>query len=71
MSEQLRNKCKSLRLAYIAEVYEQIPFDTKEQFLSDLLDEELRLREIAKAHRLIKKARFLDKKSLEEYEWTE
>jgi DNA replication protein DnaC len=71
MSEQLRNKCKSLRLAYIAEVYEQIPFDTKEQFLSDLLDEELHLREIAKAHRLIKKARFLDKKSLEEYEWTE
>jgi DNA replication protein DnaC len=71
MSEQLKNRCKSLRLAYIAEVYEQIPFETKEQFLSDLLDEELRLREIAKTHRLMKKARFLDKKSLEEYEWTE
>jgi DNA replication protein DnaC len=71
MSEQLRNKCKSLRLAYIYDVYEQIPLETKEQFLNDLLDEELRLRETAKAHRLIKKARFLDKKSLEEYEWTE
>ena len=42
-----------------------------EQYLYGLLKEEIRLREKARAIRLIKKAKFLDKKSLHDYEWTE
>lgn len=37
----------------------------------ELLQEEIRLREVARAKRLIKKAKFLDNKSLADYEWTE
>lgn len=71
MSDQLRSKCKTLRLAYIAEIYDQIPFENKEQYLNDLFDEEHKLREQTKSIRLIKKAKFLDKKNLYTYEWTE
>jgi len=71
MSDQLRSKCKTLRLAYIAEIYDQIPFENKEQYLNDLFDEEHKLREQTKSIRLIKKAKFLDKKNLHTYEWTE
>ncbi|MDO6658745.1 IS21-like element helper ATPase IstB [Anaerobacillus sp. 1_MG-2023] len=71
MSDQLRSNCKTLRLAYIAEIYDQIPFENKEQYLNDLFDEEHKLREQTKSIRLIKKAKFLDKKNLYTYEWTE
>ncbi|MEJ9280637.1 hypothetical protein [Ureibacillus thermosphaericus] len=61
MKQDIKELCKSLRLAYVADVYEQIPFETPEQFLYGLLKEEIRLREKARAIRLIKKAKFLDK----------
>src|SRR5690606_24147784 len=51
--------------------YEKISFENSEQFLYGVLGEELKLRENAKITRLMKKARFLDKKSLHNYEWTE
>ena len=71
MKQNIKELCKSLRLAYVTDVYEQIPFETPEQYLYGLLKEEIRLREKARAIRLIKKAKFLDKKSLHDYEWTE
>lgn len=71
MNQDIKELCKSLRLAYVAEVYNQIEFGTVEQFLKDLLQEEIRLREQARSARLIKKAKFLDNKSLIDYEWTE
>jgi DNA replication protein DnaC len=71
MSDLLREKCKTLRLAHITEIYHQIPFENPEQFLNDLFEEEFRLRDQTKSMKLIKKARFLDKKSLQTYEWTE
>lgn len=71
MSEELRTKCKSLRLAYVSEIYKNITFTDPEQFLNDLFNEEFRLRDQAKSHRLMKKAKFLDRKNLLTYEWTE
>jgi DNA replication protein DnaC len=71
MKQDIREMCKSLRLAYVADVYQQIPFETADQFLQELLQEEIRLREKTRTIRLIKKAKFLDKKSLQGYEWTE
>jgi|SRR5699024_585710 len=65
----LKGMCKSLRLAHMAEIYEDIPFEHPKQYLEALLSKELQLREAAKVERLIKKARFLQKKSLNEFEW--
>lgn len=71
MKQDIRELCKTLRLAYVADVYEKISFENQEQFLYEVLEKELKLRENAKTNRLMKKARFLDKKSLHTYEWTE
>jgi hypothetical protein len=70
-STNLKKLCKSLRLAYVAEIYESIPFDNAAQYLEDLFKKEMELREKAKAERLIKKARFLTKKDLDSYQWGE
>lgn len=66
MSDIIREKCKAPRLAHVADVYEKVPFDHPEQFLASLLQEELDLREIAKGERLIKKAKFYDRKRINE-----
>lgn len=66
---QLKTLCKSLRLAHMADVYEEIPFENPTQFLESLLSKELELREAAKVVRLIKKARFLQEKSLTAFQW--
>ncbi len=71
MSEQIRSMCNSLRLAYVSEIYESIPFESPSQFLEELFKEEFRLRDQAKVQNLIKNAKFLDSKSLSNYEWTE
>lgn len=71
MYEQIRLQCKSLRLAYIAEVYENIAFESPEQFLYDLFQQELKLRETAKGGRLLKKAKFINEKELTTYHWSE
>lgn len=67
----LKDMCKSLRLAHMAEIYEDIPFEHPKQYLEALLSKELQLREAVKVERLIKKARFLQKKSLKKFEWHE
>jgi len=71
MSDELKRMCKSLRLAYVAEIFESIPYENETQYLKDLFKKELQLREEAKAERLIKKARFLSKKTLSSFQWGE
>lgn len=66
---KLKEMCKSLRLAHLAEIYEDIPFENPHQYLESLLSKELDLREAAKVERLIKKARFLQEKSLAAFQW--
>ena len=63
--------CKQLRLAYVADIYDSIPFQNEVQYLEELFKKEFQLREEAKAERLIKKARFPNKKALESYKWSE
>ncbi|MCM3281737.1 IS21-like element helper ATPase IstB [Exiguobacterium sp. MER 193] len=65
----LKEMCKSLRLAYVAEIYESIPTESPEKFLMELFSMEIRLREEAKAQRFIKKAKFINNKSLDDYHW--
>lgn len=69
MNEEIKRMCKSLRLAYVAEIYDTITFENKAQFLNDLFKMELELREKAKVKRLIKRARFISNKTLELYQW--
>lgn len=71
MIDLVREKCKVLRLAYVSDLYEKIPFENPEQYLSDLLAQEIELREIAKGERLIKKAKFMNAKELKDYQWDE
>lgn len=71
MSDVIRETCKLLRLAYVADLYEKVPFDNPEQYLADLLKQEIELREIAKGERLIKKAKFMNEKELNDYQWSD
>lgn len=67
----LKEMCKTLRLAYVSDIYTDIPYENSNQFLEALFQKELELREEAKANRLIKKAKFLQKKSLSSFQWSE
>ena len=69
MTTDLKNLCKTLRLAYVADVYEDISFNNPAQFLEELFLKELQLRDETKAERLVKKARFIQKKSLASFQW--
>lgn len=69
MNQSIRTMCKSLRLAYVAEIFDSVPFENKEQFLEQLFRKEFELRDEARAERMIKKAGFLTKKSLDAFEW--
>src|SRR5690606_8468517 len=62
---------KTLRLAYVADIYESIPFEDETQYLMDLLKKEIQLRDEAKGKRLIKKAKFISVKTLDTFQWTE
>lgn len=64
MTKTIKEMCKVLRLAYVADLYEKVPYETSEQFLTELFQQELQLREIAKGKRLIKKAKFMNEKEL-------
>lgn len=68
MNNQLQNACKTLRLAHVAKIYENIPFDDSTQFLEALFLKEIELREKVKVERLIKKATFIQKKSFASFE---
>lgn len=65
----IKDMCKSLRLAYVADIYEKIPFENETQYLEALFQKEFELREEAKAERLIKKAKFANHKNLADFQW--
>ena len=71
MTAELKRMCKSLRLAHVADIYDRIPFEDPVQYAEALLTMELQLREEAKADRLIKKAKFIQEKSLSSFQWSE
>lgn len=69
MTTSLKELCKSLRLAYVAEIYEEISFENETHYLESIFQKELELREMAKGERLIKKAKFINIKYLESFQW--
>lgn len=71
MTANLNAMCKTLRLAHVNDIYSGIPYENPAQFLEDLFQKELQLREETKVERLIKQAKFLQKKSLSSFQWKE
>ncbi|MBV6682348.1 IS21-like element helper ATPase IstB [Bacillus sp. JRC01] len=71
MTENLRDLCKQLRLAYVADVAEAetVEFTDPQDYLTRILSKEIELRESAKIERHLKRARFLENKTLSSYHW--
>ena len=70
IQRNLQDACKSLHLSYIIDHYDEISFETKEQFLRDIFNIELESRQTKKVANLIKKAKFRELKWLKN-EWSE
>ncbi|MHA6260014.1 ATP-binding protein [Sporosarcina sp. CAU 1771] len=71
MTSDLKIMCKALRLAHVYDIFEDIAFENSAEFLEQLFQKELQLREETKSERLIKKAKFLQIKSLSSFRWNE
>jgi DNA replication protein DnaC len=69
MKHELATACKELHLGYVMDAYEEIPFNDRSEFLLGVLQAELRGREISRIRRLMKKARFPQMKTLEDYDF--
>lgn len=69
MKHELVTACKNLHLGYVMEAYEAIAFNDRSQYLLEVLQVELRGREISRIRRLMKKARFPQMKTLEDYDF--
>ena len=48
MTENLRNLCKQLRLAYVADVFENVEFSSPQDFLTNVFTKEIEMRELTK-----------------------
>lgn len=68
-SSLLQEQCKALKLGSVSRVYTQIDFESREQFLTDLFAEELKIREDNRNRRRLKRAGFPQTKTLEEFSW--
>lgn len=67
MKKELEQLCKSLRLGYVMEHYEHLPFESRDQFLLAVLLAEKKQRELGKVKRLIQRAKFHQMKTLDHY----
>ena len=67
MTPNLRDYCKQLKLKTLIEVYEEIPYESKEQYVTALLAREVASRQEARVTRLIKKAGLPGRKTLDDY----
>ena len=64
---QLVDYCKQLKLKTTVQIYEEVAYETKEQYLTELFRKEVESRYSARVKRLLKKAGFLSTKTLEGY----
>lgn len=66
--ERIQACCKTLKLAHVGEIYEQIEAETHEAFLLRCLQAEIQARKHTKIQRLIKKAGFSQLKTFGDYD---
>jgi DNA replication protein DnaC len=67
-SALIQDYCKTLRLGYVSQIYEQIQADSQEAYLLQLLEAEIEARKNTKVARLIKKAGFNQYKTFTDYD---
>ncbi len=67
MSDMLTTYCKQLKLAVVPDVYSDIDYQNKGQYLTKVLEKEIHAREQTKIQRLLKRAGFLNPKTLAGY----
>jgi DNA replication protein DnaC len=65
----IQEQCKTLKLSRIPQIYHDIPFENREQYLSALLAKEIESRNSNKASGLLKRASFPTHKNLKGFEW--
>ena len=68
-TDRLEEVCKQLRLSHIPRVIGTEGFETKEDWLLFLLENELKCREELKTARLFKQAKFPVRRTLDNYDW--
>jgi DNA replication protein DnaC len=69
MKQALAAACKALYLGHVMEAYETIPFEDRSEYLLGVLKAELQGREMSRIQRLLRKARFPQMKTLDEYDF--
>lgn len=65
----LKEQCKLLKLGCVPQAYLDIPYETKEQFLTELFTAEISGRQQNRISRALKRAAFPQNKSLDAFEW--
>lgn len=66
---RLEELCKQLRLPHLPLAVDNDSFETKEEWLMNLLENELTCREELKMARLYRQAKFPVRRTLDNYEW--
>lgn len=70
MSEQIEKYMRTLKLGGLAKEWKTVVYRNNEQYITDLLEIELKEREINRINRMIKTAGFRVIKTLEDFVWT-
>lgn len=65
----LKEQCKALKLGNVLSTYTRIPYENKEQFLTDVFAAELEARHENRIRRALKRAGFEQTKTLDSFEW--
>src|SRR5659263_54500 len=70
MSEQIEKYMRALKLGGLAKEWQSVNYHNNEQFVMELLEIELKEREINRINRMVKIAGFRVIKTLEDFVWT-
>lgn len=70
MPEQIEKHFKTLKLGGLAKDWQTVKFDSPKQYLRELLELELKEREVNRINRMVKVAGFRVVKTLDDFVWT-
>lgn len=70
MKSMIKDYCRRLRLSGIARHWQDVHYETPEQFLQELLELELKEREANRTSRLLKQAKLPYLKTFENFDWS-
>ncbi|MCK4261202.1 MAG: ATP-binding protein [Halanaerobiales bacterium] len=70
MNVSIKEYCKKLRLSGIAKNWMDVKFENPEQYLIELLEIELKEREVNRTNRLLKQTKLPYHKTFENFEWS-